>query len=71
MTVDTLQHPEDVGVFRTTDDIVVADDVNRILYTPPLASQVPSMVQDLCDYANQEDGDFEHPQSRRLRCTSG
>jgi len=61
MTVDTLPHPEDVGVFRTTDDIVVADDVNRILYTPPTATEVPRMITDLCAYANKKDGAFEHP----------
>lgn len=61
MTVDTLPHPEDVGVFRTTDDIVVADEVNRVLYTPPPASEVPAMIQALCDYANSQDSDFEHP----------
>lgn len=61
MTIDTLPHPEDVGVFRSTDDIVVADEVNRILYTPPKASEVPGMVKDLCDYANKKDGAFEHP----------
>ena len=61
MTRDTLRHPEDVGVFRTTDDIVVADEINRVLYTPPLAADVPRMVQELCDYANRADDDFEHP----------
>ncbi len=61
MTADTLRHPEDVGVFRTTDDIVVADDANSVLYTPPPASEVPRMVQDLCDYANRKGDDFEHP----------
>jgi Fic family protein len=61
MTVDTLRHPEDVGEFRTTDDIVVADEVNRVLYTPPKASEIPEMVEALCDYANRDDDQFEHP----------
>jgi Fic family protein len=61
MTADTLPHPEDVGVFRTTDDIVVADEVNRVLYTPPPATMVPRMVQQLCDYANRDAEEFEHP----------
>lgn len=61
MTADTLRHPEDVGVFRTTNDIVVADDASGVLYTPPSASEVPHMVQDLCDYANRKDDGFEHP----------
>ena len=61
MTVDTLRYPEDVGALRTTDDIVVADEANRVLYTPPKASEVPGMIQALCDYANGEDSQFEHP----------
>jgi Fic family protein len=61
MTVDTLSHPEDVGVFRTGDDIVVADEVDRVLYTPPPAVRVPEMVEALCDYANREEERFEHP----------
>ena len=61
MTADTLRHPEDVAVFRTTDDIVVADDANGVLYTPPRASDVPKMMQDMCDYANREGDGFEHP----------
>lgn len=61
MTADTLSHPEDVGVFRTTDDIVVTDEQDHVLYTPPPASAVPAMVDALCDYANRTDGEFEHP----------
>jgi Fic family protein len=61
MTVDTLRHSGDVGVFRTSDDIVVADESNRVLYTPPKASEIPEMVEALCDYANRDDDQFEHP----------
>ncbi|MGV8084141.1 MAG: Fic family protein [Coriobacteriia bacterium] len=60
ITTGTLP-PEDVGVFRTTDDVVVADGVNGVLYTPPQAAEVPVMVAALCDYANREEKDFEHP----------
>jgi Fic family protein len=61
MTVETLPHSEDAGVFRTSGDIVVADEVNRILYTPPQAAEIPSMVDALCRYANRTDNAFEHP----------
>ena len=61
MTIDTLTNPGDVGAFRSSNDIVVVDEVNRILYTPPEASEIPRMVKDLCDYANRSDGAFEHP----------
>ncbi|MHB1341329.1 MAG: Fic family protein [Coriobacteriia bacterium] len=61
MTTGTLDHPEDVGVFRTGDDVVVTDEQNQVLYTPPPAAQVPAMVDALCEYANRTDGEFEHP----------
>ncbi len=61
MTRDTLQHDEDVGALRTTDDVVVADEMGRVLYVPPSSADVPRMVQDLCDYANREGDQFEHP----------
>jgi len=61
MTADTLPAAGDVGVFRTTDDVVVADETNRILYTPPKATEVHRMIDALCSYANEDAGAFEHP----------
>lgn len=61
MTADTLTDADDVGVFRTADDVVVADEMNRILYTPPEASEIPRMIDDLCTYANEDGSAFEHP----------
>lgn len=61
MTEGTLEHAGDVGVFRTDDDVVVTDERNQVLYTPPPAARVPAMVDDLCVYANRIDGEFEHP----------
>ncbi|MDP2182098.1 MAG: Fic family protein [Actinomycetota bacterium] len=63
MTEGTLEHPEDSGRYRTReDDVVVADEIRlEILHTPPEASQIPAQLQALCDYANNESGDFEYP----------
>jgi len=63
MTEGTLSQEGDSGRFRTADDdIVVVDDRrNEILHTPPHASEIPTQLQALCDYANNDDGDFEYP----------
>lgn len=63
MTEGTFDNAADSGRFRTEDDdIVVVDDRrNEILHTPPHASEIESQLQTLCDYANNNDGDFEYP----------
>jgi Fic family protein len=63
MTRETLEHPEDVGRFRTADDdIVVADDTKlEVLHMPPHAREIPGQLDALCEYANTSDGEFEFP----------
>lgn len=63
MTKGTLDHPEDAGRFRTSDDdIVVADDKKlEVLHNPPHADVIAGQLKALCDYANKDDGDFEYP----------
>ena len=62
MTEGTLDREGDSGRFRTDDDIVVIDDqTNEILHTPPPESEIAPQLQALCDYANKDDGDFEYP----------
>lgn len=61
MTEDTLEHPEDVGALRCTNDVVVADETNNILYTPPPCEQIEELLNNLCDYANDESAGFQHP----------
>jgi Fic family protein len=63
MTQETLDHPEDVGRFRTADDdIVVADDTKlEVLHMPPHAREIPAQLVALCEYANKDEGDFEYP----------
>lgn len=63
MTRGTLDHPEDVGRFRTADDdIVVADNARlEVLHMPPHASEIAVQLDALCDYANNKEGDFEYP----------
>lgn len=61
MTEGTLANPDDVGAFRCANDIVVADEYNNILYTPPPCDRIPSLLGKLCDYANTDRGAFQHP----------
>ncbi len=63
MTEGTLDNDADAGRFRTADDdVVVADDARmEILHTPPHASEIEPQLIALCNYANNDDGDFEYP----------
>lgn len=61
MTEGTLEHPEDVGTLRCTDDIVVADETNNILYSPPACDQIAPLLEALCAYANDDGETFQHP----------
>lgn len=63
MTRGTLEDEADSGRLRTADDdIVVADDSRlEILHLPPHADEIPAQLAALCDYANNDGGDFEYP----------
>ena len=52
------------GRFRKTDDLVVADPVTGTVYhRPPDHSEVPGMIEELCRFANADEGAerFIHP----------
>lgn len=59
----TLDNVEDEGVFRKNDDILVVDGITGfVAHTPPTYKEIDKMIQDLCDFANNENGDnFIHP----------
>jgi Fic family protein len=62
-TQGTLEHPEEEGVFRTDDEVRVADDQGTILHTPPTFTELEERMQALCDFANQTEDDepYCHP----------
>ncbi len=68
MTEDTLDDPATAGRFRTKDEpIQVMDQEGQVLHTPPSAEQLPALVQQLCDFANQQEGKvFIHPVIRAI-----
>lgn len=68
----TLDDPTHAGRFQTGGErrIQVVDDrLNRVVHTPPPASQIEERMQNLIDFANGEDIDedrFVHPVVRAI-----
>ena len=64
MTENTLENPADVGRFRQSNDIVVANEVTgEIVHTPPPYEDIPGFIEELCRFANEDtaNGAFIHP----------
>ncbi|MEI9988750.1 MAG: Fic family protein [Rhizomicrobium sp.] len=71
LTLDTLEKPEKVGVFRTAaDDVRVVESLSgETLHMPPPAGELPARLQALCDFANESDmgkAGFLHPVIRAI-----
>ena len=57
----TLDNPEDVGNFRTTNDIVVSNKLTgEVAHYPPDCDEIELIIEQLCDFANN-DKTFVHP----------
>lgn len=63
MTKKTLEDAEDEGRFRTNDEVVVESSItHEVVHTPPTYTEIPHFVEQLCDFANNEDENvFIHP----------
>lgn len=63
ITTDTLDNHDEEGQFRRSNDINVVDSVdNEIVYRPPIVDELPKLIEDLCDFFNEENnGEFMHP----------
>lgn len=65
MTSKTMKNSHEEGRFRDSNDekIYVIDEAQRILYDPPEANQVESMIESLCQFANKDhqDENYIHP----------
>ena len=59
----TLDNSDDEGVFRKNDEIYVVDGITGfVAHTPPSFTEIDTMIQDLCEFANNDDNDnFIHP----------
>lgn len=57
----TLSNCEDEGKFREDDNIVVMDELHgEIAHTPPAHTLIQHYIQDLCDFANNDEK-YIHP----------
>jgi len=66
---DTLEDPSQEGRFRIKEDgdIRVYDEKDQVLHTPPPPGVINKSIQQLCDFANESDGDeFVHPVIRGI-----
>lgn len=64
MSYKTMEDASEEGRFRRAeDDVKVIDEEGKVLYTPPDALKIKSMIKRLCDFANtdHEDENFIHP----------
>lgn len=67
VTANTLKDENHSGSFRASDDVVVTDKISHeVVHYPPKASEIPMLIQALCDLANQDRtdesaGSFVHP----------
>lgn len=63
-TDNAIENNAVVGAFRQSDDIYIADYDGNKLYQPPSHTQVLSLMQSVCDFANaphNTETDFIHP----------
>jgi Fic family protein len=63
ITKNALDNPEYEGKFRDSDDVNIVDVTDgEIIHTPPKASELPDLVDSLCDFFNNDiKGSFIHP----------
>lgn len=63
ITAGTLDHPEDEGAFRTSNDINVIDSTdNEVMYYPPGVDELSVLINDLSSFFNDDNGSvFMHP----------
>lgn len=63
ITKETLDNKEDVGKYRDNNDIVVGHDTKAeiIYHVPPDYKVVRTLLKELCDFANEDNGEFIHP----------
>lgn len=62
LTEGTLDDTADVGRLRTDDEVLVHDNATgAVLHVPPPASQIEYELTRLCDWVNDEGGEFQHP----------
>lgn len=55
MTEHTLANPNNAGMFRNSDDVVVENGItHEIVHEPPSYKEIPGFIEDLCNFFNDE-----------------
>ena len=62
VTEGTLEIASDAGTVQSdqNDRVKIFGDSNQIIYVPPLASELPARIQELCDFINNPEP-WMHP----------
>jgi Fic family protein len=59
---NTLVDRNDEGKYRSSDDVYVINYSNsELVHTPPKFDELPTLINELCDFFNQDGKDFIHP----------
>ncbi len=59
---NTLENKVEEGVFRAHNDIYVVNYTNsEVVHTPPNYNEIESLINELCDFFNNEQNTFIHP----------
>lgn len=62
ITRNTLDKPEEEGVFRSHNDVFVVDHVkSEAVHIPPPHQQISTLINDLCKFFNHDQDSFIHP----------
>lgn len=61
VTNGTLENPEYEGNFRKDDEIAVYSSDNTLLHRPVDYTEIPNLIDELCNFANNKEENFIHP----------
>ena len=63
ITKDTLKDKNDEDRFRDNNEIVVGDplEYGKTYYTPPDYKKINGLMEEFCEFASNDDGEFIHP----------
>ena len=59
---NTLNDHKEEGEFRENNDIFIVNHSNsEVVHTPPDSDKIEQLIKELCDFFNNDKGDFIHP----------
>ena len=63
ITENTLKDPQDEGIFRDNNEVVVGDKLapEVIYHVPPDYKEINHLMKQFCDFASDDDHEFIHP----------